>query len=185
MQPGTSDGRHDRRQRWENPLTDGWEFRWNVLVALPESDPDVIDAVLASIDGSQANTVVQLPPGPRTPRTPSSRNLAFAAAVPVRELVTGMDVVVVSGSTLSTLAAVRAGVPVVVLPTGPQQREAGREFVAAGAGVLVDTADQVGDAVRSVTTVPAHRFRARRLARRMRSVDLLLSMLGAPRLPLA
>lgn len=177
------DGRPARR--WENPLTDGWEFRWDVLVALDGHPPETVDAVLASIDAASSNTVVQVPAGARRPGTPRSVNLVYAESVPVPDLVADMDVAVVSGSVLAALAAVRSGVPVVVLPVGPSGHETGRALAAAGAGVVVARAGEVGDAVRRIVADRALTAGVRDLAKRLAVVDVLLAMLAEPQLPLA
>jgi UDP:flavonoid glycosyltransferase YjiC (YdhE family) len=174
--PGTS-GRHGR-QRWENPLTDGWDYRWNVLVALPDRSPEAVDAVLASIGSSEANTVVQLAGGSRTPATPRSKNLVHAVGETLPDLLRGIDVAVVSGEAVQALVIAQSQVPMVVLPATGAQGDVGRALASAGAGVLVRTADEVGAAVRTIATDGSRGPRMRRLARRLATVGVLLALLG-------
>jgi UDP:flavonoid glycosyltransferase YjiC (YdhE family) len=166
------------RQRWQNPLTDGRDFRWDVLVAVPDQPPGTRDAVLRSIGTREANTVVHLPAASCDPgRGP---NLAHAVGCPLPDLLDGMDVAVVSGDALSVHLAVRSGVPVVVLPTTAAQEAVGRVVASAGVGVVVRSATEVGPAVREVAMDPARRRRMRSLARRSADVDVLLQMLATP-----
>lgn len=169
---------HDGRRRWENPLTDGWDYRWNVLVALPDRSPETVDAVLASIGASEANTVVQLARTSTTPTTPLSKNLVHAVGEPLPHLLCGIDVAVVSGEAVQALVVAQGRVPMVVLPATDAQEAVGRALASAGAGVLVRTATEVGAAVRTIAWDGSRGPRMRRLARRLAAVGVLLALLG-------
>ena len=175
-----SEGRH----RWTNPLTDGWEYRWNVLVALPDRDPETLDAVLASIGASQANTVVRLAEGSGTPSTEPSRNLVYAVDEALPELLEGMDVAVVSGDALTALAAAQHRVPVVVFPASYAQDGVGRALASVGAGVVVRSAAEVGQAIRAIASDGSRGPRMRGLARQLGAVTVLLAALGTSALRL-
>jgi UDP:flavonoid glycosyltransferase YjiC (YdhE family) len=179
MQPGHPDtsGHHGRR-RWENPLTDGWDYRWNVLVALPDRSSEAVDAVLASIGSAEANTVVQLASRSRTPTTPPSKNLVHVVGEPLPDLLCGIDVAVVSGEVVEALVVAQRRVPMVVLPATGAQEDVGRALAAAGAGVLVRTAAEVGAAVRTIASDGSRGPRMRGLARRLATVGVLLALLG-------
>jgi hypothetical protein len=185
MDPEHSNGSgRDPRQRWANPLTDGWDYRWNVLVALPDRSPEAVDAVLASIDPRQANTVVQLAAGSTMPGTPPSRNLLYAVGEPLADLLDGMDVAVVPGEAIPALVVARSRVPMVVLPESVAQEDVGRALASAGAGVLAHAAADVGGAVRAVALDGSRGPLMRGLARQLATVSVLLTLLGTSALRL-
>ncbi|WP_420369455.1 hypothetical protein [Curtobacterium sp. L1-20] len=176
-------GDHGRPGLWRNPLTDGWEYRWNVLVALPGRSPESVDAVLASVDAAQANTVVQVTETTGALRTPATRNLVHAAA-PLPDLLDGMDVAVVTGDAFVALAAAQRRVPMVVLPADAAEQAVGDALAAVGAAVVVPSAAEVGDAVRAVASDGTTGPRIRELARRLTPVSVLLAVLGTSALRL-
>ncbi|MBF4588934.1 hypothetical protein [Curtobacterium sp. VKM Ac-1395] len=175
---------NEGRHRWTNPLTDGWEYRWNVLVALPDCHPAMLDAVLASVGASQANTVVQLSAGSRTPATEPSRNLVYAVDEALPELLEGVDVAVVSGDALTALAAAQHRVPVVVFPASDAQVAVGEALASVGAGVVVRSAAEVGQAIRAIASDGSRGPRMRGLARQLGAVTVLLAALGTSALRL-
>lgn len=179
MHPESS-SEHERRperRRWTNPLTDGWEFRWNVLVALPGRSPEELDAVLASIGASETNTVVQLATDAEPPTARPSRNLVHAVAEPLADLLEGMDVAVVSGDAMTALLAAQRQVPLVVLPASDAEDEVGAAMASVGAGVVVRSAAEVGQAVRALASDGSWRVQMRGMTDQLRAVTLLLTLL--------
>lgn len=164
--------------------TDGSDYRWNVLVALPGRPSDEVDAVLASIGSTEANTVVQLTGRSDGPRTAPSPNLAFAVAVPLTELLDDVDVAVLAGDVTTVLVALRARVPLVVLPARPAQAGIGSAVASVGAGVVAVSPEEVGAAVRAVALDATTGPRLRAVAEHVTAVDALLVALGTSALRL-
>lgn len=104
------------------------------------------------------------------------------------------DVVITNGGAGSVLAALAAGVPLVVVPTTWDKPENARRVVAAGAGLSISprhcTPRRLRDAVRQILHTPSYRANALRLGATLtepggpeRGADLLERMIGATTVP--
>jgi sterol 3beta-glucosyltransferase len=99
-------------------------------------------------------------------RTPGTFEFA-----PVVEVADRCCAAVVSGALGTLAAALRAGLPVVVLPQLFDQLWHGRRVEELGVGILVTRPEDVAGAVASVLGDPSYRERARQLAGALRAED--------------
>lgn len=84
------------------------------------------------------------------------------------DALTHASIVITNGGAGSVLAALAAGIPLIVVPTTWDKPENARRVVAAGAGVSIDprrcTPQRLRAAVRHVLATPSYREQARRMA---------------------
>lgn len=99
---------------------------------------------------------------------PLAANVRVESWVPHTDLLPRTDVFVTTGGAGSVLAALRCGVPVLVVPTEWDKPESARRVVYAGAGLALSprqcTPARVRAAVERLLTEPSFRARARELA---------------------
>jgi len=139
--------------------------------------PIVLRAALAGLAGRPVQGVVTT--GPQ--RSPSvlagavPPNVRIEQWVPQRWLLERAALVVTTGGSGSVLGALRAGVPLVVVPTAWDQPENAWRVVWSGAGVRLSprqcTPDRLWRAVERVLGDPAFQANARRLAQAMARYD--------------
>ena len=148
---------------WAPPVFDETEGKARVLLSLGTvfSRPEVLEDVLAGVDLRMVNVVANLPAG----ALPADRRgVRFAPFASMREMLSGVDAAVVAGGSGTVLAALSAGVPLVVFPQGADQFLNAQRVLEAGVGIRADTADQVGKALTTVLSQPSYAEAARRLA---------------------
>jgi UDP:flavonoid glycosyltransferase YjiC (YdhE family) len=98
---------------------------------------------------------------------PQPEHVRVERFVPQAALLQRCDVAISHGGSGSTVGALAAGVPMVLLPMGADQPDNARRVVALGTGVVLDvtrcTPADVGAAVEDVLGDPAYRAAARRV----------------------
>jgi UDP:flavonoid glycosyltransferase YjiC (YdhE family) len=98
---------------------------------------------------------------------PQPEHVRVERYVPQAPLLAHCDVTISHGGSGSTIGALAAGVPIVVLPMGADQPENAQRVEALGAGVSLDvmrcTPAEVGAAVEAVLGEPAYRAAAARV----------------------
>src|SRR5215207_4897183 len=107
----------------------------------------------------------------------SPDNVRVERWVPQQEVLGHAAAAVVHGGSGSTLGALAAGVPLVVMPLFADQPQNARRVAEVGAGLAVEpnrddmaaTAGPLRDAINSVLTEPSYRERARALADELRA----------------
>ena len=134
--------------------------------------PGVFEAVLAALRDEPVNVVVTVGPGvdpARLGRQPS--HVLVESYIAQQLLLPHVSAVVSHGGAGTTLAAVAAGLPAVLLPHGAEQFVNAAMVSEAGAGELLTpeeiTVRAVRAAVRRVLTDPGYRDSARRIAAEM------------------
>jgi UDP:flavonoid glycosyltransferase YjiC (YdhE family) len=124
-----------------------------VLAALRDHDVNAIATVGREIDPATLG--------------PQPEHVRVERYVPQAALLEHCDVTISHGGSGSTIGALAAGVPMVLLPMGADQPENARRVVALGAGVALDvvrcTPAEVGAAVEAVLGDPAYRAAAQRV----------------------
>jgi UDP:flavonoid glycosyltransferase YjiC (YdhE family) len=122
---------------------------------------------------------------------PAPDNVRVERWVPQQDVLAHATAAVVHGGSGSTLGAVAAGVPLVVVPLFADQPENARRVAEVGAGLAVEpnredpgaTVGALRDALGAVLAEPSYRERARALATELAGeppVDEAVSMLGRP-----
>jgi UDP:flavonoid glycosyltransferase YjiC (YdhE family) len=124
-----------------------------VLAALRELDVNAIATVGREIDPASLG--------------PQPDHVRVERYVPQAALLARCDVTIGHGGSGSTIGALTAGVPMVLLPMGADQPDNARRVVALGAGVALDvvrcTPADVRAAVEAVLGTPAYRAAAERV----------------------
>jgi MGT family glycosyltransferase len=103
---------------------------------------------------------------------PAPDNVRVERWVPQQDVLAHAAAAVVHGGSGSTLGAIAAGVPLVVVPLFADQPENARRVAEVGAGIAVEpnrdepqaTVAPLRDAIQSVLAEPAYRERAQALA---------------------
>jgi UDP:flavonoid glycosyltransferase YjiC (YdhE family) len=125
-----------------------------VLAALRDLDANAIATVGSEIDPASLG--------------PQPEHVRVERFVPQAALLQRCDVSISHGGSGSTIGALAAGVPMVLLPMGADQPDNARRVVALGAGVALDvmrcTPADVRAAVEHVLAEAAYRAAARRIA---------------------
>jgi UDP:flavonoid glycosyltransferase YjiC (YdhE family) len=159
-------------------------------------DPFVLRAAVRGLAGRPMEVIVTTGKD-RDPDAldlgPISSNIHVTQWLDYRDLLPKCAVVVTMGGTGTVLAALQAGVPLVIVPTAWDQPDNAQRVVAAGAGVRLAsrrcTPETLWAAVDQVLVQPRYRECARALARRMAAADgpgraaELLEFLAAGDLP--
>lgn len=166
---------------WQPPAPAG--APWDAA-ALPEGRPvvHVAASTMAGADATLLRAAVRGPAalpaeivvtgGGRLPddlrREPVPANVHLADWVDHASFLPRCDVVVTAGGSATVVAALAAGVPLVVVPTVWDKPDNARRVVESGAGVRLApqqcTPERLRDAVEQVLTRPSFRAQARRLA---------------------
>jgi UDP:flavonoid glycosyltransferase YjiC (YdhE family) len=129
---------------------------------------DLFARVLAALAGLDVNAIAtvgrEIDPGSLGRQPEHVRVERF---VPQAALLAHCDATISHGGSGSTIGALAAGVPMVLLPMGADQPDNARRVVALGAGVALDvmrcTSADVGAAVEAVLGDAAHRAAAARI----------------------
>jgi UDP:flavonoid glycosyltransferase YjiC (YdhE family) len=144
---------HTGEGTWPPPRFAGREDRPLILVTLGTvvDDPTALAAILDSLAPLDVN-VIAAPHSTAdlADRQTDSTRVHLAGFVPMQQLLKGVDVVVSSAGAGTVLSALSAGRPMVLLPMGLDKPVNAARAAEAGAAVVVDAADQVGDAVARV-----------------------------------
>lgn len=143
----------DENSTWSRPQFAGREDRPLILVTLGTvvDDPDVLVTVMDSLAPLDVNVVAA--PHSATDladRRVDTTRVHLAGFVPMRQLLEGVDVVVSSAGAGSVLSALSTARPMVLFPMGLDKTLNAARVAQAGAAVVVEAADQVGDAVAHV-----------------------------------
>ena len=140
------DGGHGRRPGPDRHADDG--------TTQPEDGPDLL--VVCTTGGADPTILGPLP-----------ANVRAAAFLPHDLLLPEVDVVVTNGGWGGVLAALQAGIPLVVAGASLDKPEVARRVAWSGAGVDLRTGTpgpaRIARAVRDVTTRPGFRTRAREI----------------------
>lgn len=127
-----------------------------IVVTLGTVGPTRIDGVaqllsaLAPLDAEIVATVgADMDPARLGPQPP---NVRVAAYLPMSRLLPTSDLVVFHGGSGTMLAALAAGVPLLLLPMAADQPENAARCVAAGAGISIPVGERTPDRIRSEAT---------------------------------
>ena len=113
---------------------------------------------------------------------PISANVTVERWVPQREALADAALVVCHGGSGTTLGALAAGLPLVLLPMFSDQFPNADAVAAAGAGVVTDPGG-LRAAIETVLATPSYRAAAERIAQELRSAPAPLQTIrgGRPR----
>lgn len=114
--------------------------------------------VVATTGGAPAETLGALPD-----------NVRAAPFIPHDLLLPRTDVMITNGGWGGVLAAVEAGVPLVVVPGGLDKSQVALRVARSGAGVVRRKPGKLREAVEQVLAQPGHRDRARALGQEIRA----------------
>jgi MGT family glycosyltransferase len=108
----------------------------------------------------------------RDPRDigPVGPNVHVARWVPQADVMPHADVMVCHGGSGTVTAGLAAGVPMAVLPLFADQPHNARRVADLGAGIALDDANGLHEAVRSLIAEPTYRATARRIAADLREL---------------
>lgn len=98
-------------------------------------------------------------------------NVAYVGFEPMDQLLRGVDLVVSAGGAGTVLAAHSQGIPMVLIPQGADQPLNAARAEAAGSALVVDTVENLADAVRTVLSVASFAAAARSAAQQIASMD--------------
>ena len=135
---------------------------------------DPYRALLAAVDG--LDLPVLLTTGADLDLGPLPENVIVERWVPQPEALADATLVVCHGGSGTTLGALAAGLPLVLVPMFADQFENARTIAAAGAGLIAEP-DGLRAAIETVLTEPAYRQAAGRIADELRSAPDPLSVL--------
>ena len=129
---------------------------------------DLLPRVVAGLGQVELDALVTVGPNIAPDEFPSAAHVRVEQFVPQREVLGGCRAVVCHGGSGTLMAALSAGIPVVVLPMGADQPDNADRCEALGCGVVLDAVDatpeDIAAGVRCVTTEPRFGINARRLA---------------------
>jgi UDP:flavonoid glycosyltransferase YjiC (YdhE family) len=167
-----------------------------VLNNLPGIYPGILRAILAGLRDEPLNLVVTVGRD-KDPSDlgPQPSNVHLARYIPQSLMLPYCDLVVTHGGHNTVLAAIDAGLPLVVIPFVGDQPDNARRCAALGLGQQVDpatlTPEAVRDAVRAVLLDPEYRTNVQRLRAEMQALPgpehgvRLLEQLVEAKMPLA
>jgi UDP:flavonoid glycosyltransferase YjiC (YdhE family) len=122
-----------------------------VTLGTAVDDPAALAAILDSLAPLDVNVIAAPQPAADLGgRQVDSARVHLAGFVPMKQLLEGVDVVVSSAGAGSVLSALSAARPMVLLPMGLDKPLNAELAAAAGAAVVINAADQAGDAVGQV-----------------------------------
>lgn len=157
-----------------------------VLLTLGSSvdDPDLSDAIAASLNDTAVNVLTTDPP-PADSRTSSRiRHLGF---VPLARVLPDVDLVVSAGGTGTVLSALAAGLPLVIAPRLADQPLNAARATRLGAARTIATAAEAGDAAHQVLTTPGYRAASQQVMQQINDqpapADVLAQLMA--RIPVA
>jgi MGT family glycosyltransferase len=154
-------GRGDWRPGGTGPL---------VLVAMSSAFQDQAEAlrrIAAALRRLPVRAVLTTGPAIPPQDVPAPPNVRVLRAAPHSEVLAEADAVVTHAGHGTVLKALAAGVPVVCMPLGRDQKDNTTRVLRLGAGVRISkraSVDQIGAAVQNVLNQPAYRQAARRFA---------------------
>jgi UDP:flavonoid glycosyltransferase YjiC (YdhE family) len=143
----------DSSSTWSRPRFAGREDRPLILVTLGTvvDDPAALAAILDSLAPLDVNVIAAPHAAADLGGRPvDSAWVHLAGFVPMKQLLEGADVVVSSAGAGSVLSALSAARPMVLLPMGLDKPLNAELAAAADAAVVINAADQAGDAVGQV-----------------------------------
>ncbi|MGW2836231.1 glycosyltransferase [Streptomyces sp. NPDC001493] len=111
--------------------------------------PGLVEDLIAAMP-EDVDVVAALNPGSSARPHVDERRVRLTGFVPMRELLEGVDAVVCSGGAGTVTAALRSGLPLVVLPMGLDKPLNAERVQAFDAGLTVSTAAEAAVAVRRV-----------------------------------
>ena len=157
---------------WAEPWTAPWPLgdRPFVLVAMSstyQAHDALLRRVVRSLDGRPVHALVTLGPGLRPDEVRGTANVSVAVSAPHGPVLSHADVVITHAGHGSVIKALAAGVPLVCIPHGRDQRDNTARVVAAGAGLRLSRragATAIWDAVHRLLTEPSYRANAEWLA---------------------
>lgn len=146
--------------------TESAHSRRNALITFGTvfTDPGLRERVASSIDSSRWHTVITVGADSRETLPASSLTRQYVRFTPLAELLPGNDVVVTAGGAGTVLAALTAGIPMVILPQGADHDVNAARACAAGVALIVHNPDDVGDAVERLASDEAYRARSTSIA---------------------
>jgi UDP:flavonoid glycosyltransferase YjiC (YdhE family) len=183
------------------PLPDWWEgshaplvwITFGTVLGFMTGAPAVYRTALTAVGGLPVRGL--LTTGHRLDHAALGRipaNAQVEAWVDLVDAVADAQVVVCHGGSGTTLGALAAGVPLVVLPLFADQRENARRVAETGAGVVVvpdaggragalvgpGDAERIADGVRAVLATPSHRLAAEAVGAEMAASPTVDGVLG-------
>jgi UDP:flavonoid glycosyltransferase YjiC (YdhE family) len=184
------DTRRFRDPAWDQPpgeLPDWWPGRdseplvyvtfGSVAGSFPQALP-VYDVAMRAVAGLSARVLLTVGRDLDLDALPAAPdNVRVERWVPQQDVLGHASGAVVHGGSGSTLGAIAAGVPLVVVPLFADQPQNARRVAEVGAGLAVEpdrddvgaTADPLRDAIESVLSEPSYGERARALADELRA----------------
>ncbi|MFG1995258.1 glycosyltransferase [Actinoplanes sp. NPDC048988] len=133
-------------------------------------DGELLDALVdavAALDNVEVLALV--PPGVDHPLTDPRGHVRFLGFTPMAHLLAaGVSVIVAAGGAGTVLAAMSAGIPMVLLPRGAEKPQNAERVVEAGAGIAITDPAKAGAAVRGLLTDPSYRSAAERIREQIR-----------------
>lgn len=155
---------------WAEPWTVPPGEQPLVLVALSSDFQDQLDVlrrITAAVGALPVRTVVTTGKGIDPADVPAPPHVQVVRSAPHAEVLREAAVCVTHGGHGTTIKALAAGVPLVVLPMGRDQLDIAARVVHRGAGVRLDPGAATGDitaAVKAVLEEPSYAAAARRIA---------------------
>lgn len=141
-----------------------------------QEDGAIIDAALAGLADEPGSIIVTTSAIDPARFTPPHERAHIQRFLPHAAIIDDVDVVVTHGGMGTTQRALAAGVPLVVVPWGRDQRESARRAQHSGAGVMLAPKQLTPDRLRSaVREANGRTVQARRIA------DAFADAGGAPR----
>lgn len=133
------------------PLRPSAPGRRRILISLGTvvDEPGLVEELVTAVPDDVDVVAALNPLSSRRPRVDDQR-AQLTGFVPMSRLLEGVDAVVCSGGAGTVSAALRAGVPLVVLPMGLDKPLNAERVQAYGAGLTVSTAAEAATAVRRV-----------------------------------
>ncbi|SDG44844.1 glycosyltransferase, MGT family [Lentzea fradiae] len=130
---------------------------------------DLLRPAVEALAGHDALVVCTTGGAPPEVLGPVPDNVRVAAFIPHDLLLARTDVMITNGGWGGVLAALEAGVPLVVVPGALDKPQVARRVAQSGAGIVKKRPTDLGKAVDRVLSEPRHRERARALGRDIRA----------------
>ncbi|KJK45601.1 glycosyltransferase [Lentzea aerocolonigenes] len=114
------------------------------------SDPEKLSPLLRELSTLDVDVIVTLGLAAKPEEFAVDRErIEFVGFTPMEDLLDGVDVVVTHGGAGTTSAALKKGVPLVVLPQGADQFFQAERVAAAGAGIALDPPAQTPETLKA------------------------------------
>lgn len=137
---------------WVPPVFVGADYRVRVLVTLGTvfTRPDLLQAIIASLDLRSVSVVATLGVVPGGAEPVDTADVRYVSFVPMAELLPHADIVISAGGAGTVLAALEHKRPMVLIPQGADQPINAARAAAVGAAIVVADPADVGTAVQRI-----------------------------------